>query len=221
MAEGESAGDAATGQGDLGVEPSARVCGNCRIYRPVTREADGWRGDCRLRPDRGMFAPSAPICDDFVPRGGELPRAPEPRAQDRARPNVAPRIRPRRKTDDVDLGDLDMTRDELLSVIEEAMALSDTALAPKWEGGTMVLRPGKSDLQPKEIPLDALFHKVVMVRDRLRVLEQKINAHPKLSDAEKVDMQQYVTRCYGSLTTFNVLFRDKSDQFAGEKGKDD
>ena len=71
--------------------------------------------------------------------------------------------------------------------------------------------------QAKEIPLDALFHKVVMIRDRLRVLEQKINAHEKLSDAEKVDIQQYVTRCYGSLTTFNLLFRDEKDRFVGEK----
>ncbi len=114
-----------------------------------------------------------------------------------------------------------MTRDELLRVIEEAVGLSDISLAPKWEGGAMVLKPRDSAMQPKEIPLDSLFHKIVMIRDRLRVLEQKINAHPKLSDADKVEMQQYLTRCYGSLTTFNVLFRDRNDQFIGEKGKDD
>ena len=70
---------------------------------------------------------------------------------------------------------------------------------------------------PREIPIDQLLHKVVMVRDRLRVLEQKVNSNPKLSDAEKVDLQQYVTRCYGSLTTFNQLFRDKSDHFVGDR----
>jgi len=79
------------------------------------------------------------------------------------------------------------------------------------------LIPGKADLQGKELPIDALFHKVVMVRDRLRTLEQRVNAHPKLSDAEKVEMQQYITRVYGSLTSFNVLFRDKEDQFVGSK----
>jgi hypothetical protein len=92
-------------------------------------------------------------------------------------------------------------------------------LAPKWEGGTVLLQPGSPDVQAKELPIDALFHKVVMVRDRLRVLEQKVNAHPKLSDAEKVEMQQYVTRCYGSLTSFNLLFADRDDQFVGDKGK--
>jgi len=82
----------------------------------------------------------------------------------------------------------------------------------------MVLKPRDAQLQGKELPLDQLFHKVVMIRDRLRVLEQKINANDKLTAAEKVDMQSYVTRCYGSLTTFNVLFRDERDRFVGEKG---
>jgi hypothetical protein len=94
---------------------------------------------------------------------------------------------------------------------------AEAPLAAKWEGGTLRLMPGKADLQGKDMPLDAFFHKVVMVRDRLRTLEQKVNAHPKLSDAEKVEMQHYITRVYGSLTSFNVLFRDKADQFVGSK----
>jgi hypothetical protein len=81
----------------------------------------------------------------------------------------------------------------------------------------VVLKPGDPGTQPKEVSLDSLFHKIVMIRDRLRVLEQKINGHEKLSDAEKIEMQQYVTRCYGSLTTFNILFRDERDRFVGEK----
>jgi hypothetical protein len=92
-------------------------------------------------------------------------------------------------------------------------------LGDKWRGGTMVLHAADNSLKPKEIPLEDFFHKVVMLRDRLRVLEQNINSHKLLSDEDKVNMQQYITRCYGSLTTFNVLFKDKEDWFVGEKGK--
>jgi hypothetical protein len=90
-------------------------------------------------------------------------------------------------------------------------------LGSKWEGGTIVLKPGKHDLQSKEIPIETFFHKIVMVRDRLRVLEQNINSHAGLSDGDKVNLQQYITRIYGSLTSFNVLFSEKEDYFTGSK----
>jgi hypothetical protein len=96
--------------------------------------------------------------------------------------------------------------------ISELVAIGD-----KWKGGTMSLQPYDQSLKPKEIPIETFYHKVVMLRDRLRVMEQKINSNKKLSDEDKIDLQQYITRIYGSLTTFNVLFRDKGDHFVGDK----
>ncbi len=91
-------------------------------------------------------------------------------------------------------------------------------LGDKWNNGLMILQPGDTDLKSKEIPIDTFFHKIVMVRDRLRVMEQRINSS-KLSDEEKVNLQQYITRIYGSLTSFNVLFKYKDDHFKGEGRK--
>ncbi len=141
--------------------------------------------------------------------GNQRSVAPEPSGLEPAEPHAA-------------VGGLDMP---LKQFVEETLAAAvaklglekpDTLveqLGLRWHGGKLVMHPADPTLQTKEVPLEVFFHKVVMVRNNLRVLEQKINAHEKLSDGEKVEMQQYITRSYGSLTTFNVLFKDKEDQF--------
>lgn len=107
----------------------------------------------------------------------------------------------------------------LRRILEEYTGGGDIELGGRWQGGKMILQPADTSQKAKEIPMETFFHKIVMLRDRLRVMEQKINAHPKMTDEEKVEMQQYVTKIYGSLTTFNVLFAEAKDQFVGEKGK--
>jgi len=92
----------------------------------------------------------------------------------------------------------------------------DVELAGRWHGGELILKPGKPGLQEKAISIESFFHKIVMVRERLRVLEQKINNHPRLNDAERVELQDYITRIYGSFTSFNVLFDNRIDGFVGQ-----
>jgi hypothetical protein len=117
---------------------------------------------------------------------------------------------------------LDMNADEfravLREVIRDELGASEVEMGSRWVGGEVILKPGKEGTQEKRVPIDAFFHKVVMIRDKLRVLEQRINANAKLSDEEKVNLQQYVTGCYGTLTTFNVLFAAREDGFTGGKG---
>lgn len=98
------------------------------------------------------------------------------------------------------------------------ISLEKIPLGDRWKNGKMTL--SGDGVQPKEIPIETFFHKIVMMRDRLRVLEQNINAHKKLDDEDKVNLQQYITRCYGSMTSFNFLFRNREDYFVGESGKE-
>jgi hypothetical protein len=223
-----------------------RECGSCRLWRAILEDAArGPLGPCRLGVRTGDFPGTAPTCERYLARDAALPAKPPPAASSR-RPRVvapvvvraggaaaaanpvrtpAPIPTPAPARAPADAGEplpedlLDMTREELTDLIREALRDENrhVQLAPKWEGGVAILKPRDPALQAKEIPLDQLFHKVVMIRDRLRVLEQKINANEKLSDAEKVDLQQYVTKCYGTLTTFNILFREERDRFVGEK----
>jgi len=107
----------------------------------------------------------------------------------------------------------------LREVLRDELALGDVPIAERFRGGEMVLKPGREGTAEKRVPLESFFHKIVMLRDKLRVLEQKVNANPKLTDDEKVSLQQYVSGCYGTLTTFNVLFRDDDDRFRGSGGE--
>jgi hypothetical protein len=139
------------------------------------------------------------------------------------------------KAIDKDLVDLEII--ELAPAPEERLSLGDVErmmitilrewsdvtevfpLGKRWQGGTMILQPGDPSQKGKEIPIETFFHKIVMVRDRLRVMEQQINSNRQLTDEEKVNMQQYITRIYGSLTSFNVLFASSEDYFKGESKK--
>jgi hypothetical protein len=183
-------------------------------------DARGDIGPCRLGVRPGDFPGTAPACERYLSRDAAIPHLPPPERERRRAPRAQlPQVHRASDLSPLPEDPNAMTREEFAQAIREALRDESTEvrLAPKWEGGTVVLKPGDPGTQPKEIPLDALLHKIVMIRDRLRVLEQKLNGHEKLTDAEKVDMQQYITRCYGSLTTFNVLFREEKDRFVGEK----
>ena len=110
---------------------------------------------------------------------------------------------------------------DLTHVIEDILRkwggfAEEIPIASRWKGGNLIMQPADPSLKPKEIDIETFFHKIVMIRDRLRVLEQNINSNKSLSEADKVQLQQYITRCYGSLTTFNILFKNQEDGFKGE-----
>jgi hypothetical protein len=211
--------------------PLDRRCGTCARFVRVIEIVDASgavrnAGECLL----GVWPKplyETGTCSQWVQRGEfHSPARPARSAQGRS----AARAPHRESVDEIavattlpdDLLDMDAQefRRVLSEVIRDELGVRPVDLAGKWVGGEVILKPGKEGLQEKRIPIDALFHKVVMLRDRLRVLEQRINSHPKLGDEEKVQMQQYVTACYGSLTTFNVLFADRDDQFVGQKGEE-
>jgi hypothetical protein len=114
------------------------------------------------------------------------------------------------ESDKVSIFDMERSITKILQKWMDATEI--VPIADKWKGGKMILEPGKTELSSKEIPVETFFHKIVMLRDRLRVMEQKINSS-ELDDQTKVDLQQYISRCYGSMTTFNILFRDTDQHF--------
>ncbi len=121
-------------------------------------------------------------------------------------------------TGSITLADIEQAIDNIFD-----RRLNEWQLVPmgnRWNNGMLVLKPADDSLQAKEVPIEVFFHKIVMVRDRLRLVEQKINAHKVLTDEEKVELQQYITAIYGSLTTFNVLFRETHHQFKGAGAKE-
>jgi hypothetical protein len=192
-----------TGECLLGVWPSP-------LYETSTCSQWVRRGEFKARlqaPARLQRAPGSPRRKLDAPKGGGR----EARADDARHSTTA-------LPEDLLEMDAEEFRRVLADVIRDELGVGDVEIAGKWSGGEMILKPGKEGLQEKRIPLESLFHKVVMIRDKLRVLEQKINGHGKLGDDEKVQLQQYVTACYGSLTTFNVLFAQREDQFTGQKG---
>ncbi len=121
------------------------------------------------------------------------------------------------EVDSVSFYEVEKSLREILKKWSDASEI--VPIADKFRGGTLILKPKDVSLADKEIPIETFFHKIVMLRDRLRVMEQKINSNNQLDDQDKIDLQQYITRCYGSLTTFNILFKNSSQNFKGEGSK--
>jgi len=120
--------------------------------------------------------------------------------------------------DDVDTVSFYEVERTLKSILKKWSDISEVVnIGDRWKGGKLILEPGDTNLKSYEVPIDTFFHKITMLRDRLRVMEQKINSS-NLDEQEKIDLQQYITRCYGSLTTFNILFKLKDHHFVGQKG---
>lgn len=217
-------------------DPLHKRCGSCARFVRVVEEIDDTgevkrSGECLLGVwPAPLYATST--CGQWVQRGAFTSR-PQPKQRMRVHRGSSARSSsddsPARATGDdspIQIPEelLDMDADEFRSVlrqvIREELAVKPVELGGRWVGGEVVLKPGKEGTAEKRVPLETFFHKIVMVRDRLRVLEQRINGSAKLDPEEKVQLQQYITQCYGSLTTFNVLFAEKGDQFVGQRSDD-
>jgi hypothetical protein len=201
------------------IEDLCRACKTDRMHTVIVVDPDGrpirvacgfcrsehnYRGGPRI--ERPGPSP-APRTVSHV-RSAQPPRTPFPIVSDRER--VAPPMTTSEQTS----GDLELL---LRRIIREEAGITPAAPADKWRGGTLVLRPGTPGLQEKSWPIETFFHKIVMLRNRLRTLEQQVNASDMPDDA-KVKLQSYISGCYGSLTSFNILFAEVDDQFRGSGG---
>jgi hypothetical protein len=203
------------------IEDYCRACKTDRMHTIVVVDGDGVpiRVDCGFCHSEHNYR-GGPRVGHSAARQHSVDRAeshPErPRARSESFPIVSERerIAPPMTASDGTSGDLELL---LRRIIREETGLTSAVLAEKWRGGTLVLRPGAPGLQEKSWPIETFFHKIVMLRNRLRTLEQQVNA-ADLPDDLKVKLQSYVSGCYGSLTSFNVLFADKEDQFKGSGG---
>jgi len=211
-------------------------CGSCGAFiRTRNDEALGRVGECALE----VYPPpvrATSTCTRYRPKGAPAPPPPpraagEPRRRTASTKTPAPAERPapekrallpQELPQEIDIEmNIDEFRRVLREVLSDELGLGEAEIGKRWEGGTLILKPGKEGTQEKQVPLESFFHKIVMIRDKLRLLEQKLNAHESLSEAEKVQLQSYITGCYGSLTTFNVLFARREDSFSGAGGKDE
>ena len=195
------------------IEDYCRACKLDRMHtviavdgegRPVRVACDHCRSEHNFRGGARMAASGAPPATTSAPRTRRTAGEPFPMVSDRER--MAPAMTA--SSDDLEL--------LLRRIIREEAGITPAVPAEKWRGGTLVLRPGGAG-QEKSWPIETFFHKIVMVRNRLRTLEQQVNASD-LADDVKVKLQSYVSGCYGSLTSFNVLFADDADQFKGSGG---
>jgi hypothetical protein len=209
-------------------------CGSCARFVRVIEQIDE-NGEVKRKGECLLMVWPPPLyetntCSQYVKKG-TFTGKPQPVSRTRRSSGGGPRPAPRspgepRAPFDFSLPEelLDMDKDEfreiLREVIRDELGLGDPELGQRWEGGEMILKPGKEGTQEKRIPIEQMFAKIVSIRDKLRVLEQRVNGNGKLSPEEKVQLQSYITGCYGSLTTFNLLFAQKGDYFVGQKGDD-
>jgi hypothetical protein len=199
--------------GDL-LQDLCRVCKTVRNHTVVVTDADGTvlRVICDYCGSQHNFRGGESRHSPAKEAGEHPPRIPVPLVTERERNFPAEQV----ASPEGNALDLEML---LRRIIREETGLTPVMMADKWNGGEMILKPGKPDLQPKSWPIETFFHKVVMLRNRLRVLEQQINA-AGIPEELKIRLQGYITGCYGTLTSFNILFAEEEDRFHGAAEKD-